>query len=180
MSILLYVYQRAMLLVRTIVLRILAVVLCLSLSFIMAPGTAQAASGDRYIREFLKATDAVPVRRNDAGDSQVFSPEQLSQGKDLFKDSCINCHVGGNTLPNPAVSLSQAALQGATPSRDNLTNLIAYMRDPMSYDGSDYGYLCRQVTENWMSQPEIENLAAFILRAADVAPGWGTEQFQDG
>ena len=154
--------------------------LCLCLSLGIAPGMAQAASSDRYIKEFLKATEAVPVSLNEAGDAQVFSPEQLSLGKDLFKDSCINCHVGGTTLPNPPVSLSQSALHGATPPRDNLTNLIAYMRDPMSYDGTDYGYLCRQVTENWMSQADIENLAAFILRAAAVAPGWGTEQFQDG
>lgn len=154
-----------------LLVRILIVGVWVLLGLITVPEPAQAS--ERYIREFLKALEPVPVQVSEAGDTKLFSPADLTAGKELFKESCINCHVGGTTLPNPPISLSQAALHGATPPRDNLTNLVAYMRDPMSYDGTDYGYLCRQVTENWMPQADIENLAAFILRAAEVAPGWG-------
>jgi photosystem II cytochrome c550 len=92
----------------------------------------------------------------------------------LFAQNCINCHVGGTTLPNPIVSLSLASLQGATPPRDNINALVAYMREPFSYDGSEPIYWCRTVPESWMSQKTIENLAAFIVRAAQKAPAWGT------
>lgn len=47
----------------------------------------------------------------------------------------------------------------------------------MTYDGTDFTYWCRQVPETWMSQTEIENLAAFVLRAAQKVPGWGTTKF---
>jgi photosystem II cytochrome c550 len=37
--------------------------------------------------------------------------------------------------------------------------------------------VCRQVSEDWMGPSDAEKLAAFILRAAQKAPGWGTSQF---
>jgi photosystem II cytochrome c550 len=69
------------------------------------------------------------------------------------------------------------SLKGATPPRDNIDNLVDFFREPMVYDGSDYSYFCRQITERWMSDAEVEKLAAFILRAADKAPGWGSTSF---
>lgn len=33
------------------------------------------------------------------------------------------------------------------------------------------------VPETWMSQTEMENLAAFVLRAAQKAPDWENTQF---
>jgi photosystem II cytochrome c550 len=53
------------------------------------------------------------------------------------------------------------------------------MREPMTYDGTDINFLCRQVTENWMPRPELEKLGAFVLRAAEVAPGWGAKAFDE-
>jgi len=47
----------------------------------------------------------------------------------------------------------------------------------MTYDGSEETFWCRQVPESWMSQSEVENLSAFILRAAEKAPGWGEAKF---
>jgi photosystem II cytochrome c550 len=47
----------------------------------------------------------------------------------------------------------------------------------MTYDGSEETYWCRGVPEGSMSQEKVENLAAFILTAAQKAPGWGTENF---
>lgn len=146
-------------------------------SAIASAAPARAETSDRYIREFLQAKEPVPVQVNPSGETRLFSPDDLYEGKRLFMDHCINCHVGGSTLPSPTISLSEEALHGATPPRDNLDSLIAYMREPMSYDGSEPIYWCREVTERWMPQETIEKLAAFILRAANVAPGWGSDNF---
>lgn len=47
----------------------------------------------------------------------------------------------------------------------------------MTYDGSQESFWCREVPESWMPQEQVENLAAFVLTAAQKAPGWGTENF---
>lgn len=141
----------------------------------MAP--AQAASVDPYVLRYLKASEPVPLVVDEQGNERLFSPEALTVGKRLFEQNCQNCHVGGATLPNPSVSLSLDDLKGAAPSRDTIDTLVAYFRHPMSYDGSEETYWCREVPESWLSQEKVENLAAFILRAAEKAPGWGTETF---
>ena len=80
--------------------------------------------------------------------------------------------MGGATLPDPQVSLSLTKLKGANPPRDNINSLVAYLRQPMLYDGSEETYWCRQVPESWMPQEVVESLAAFVLTAAQNAPGW--------
>ncbi|MDP8934236.1 MAG: photosystem II cytochrome PsbV2, partial [Cyanobacteriota bacterium] len=102
----------------------------------------------------------------------------LSAGKVLFEQSCLNCHVGGANLPDPTISLSLADLKGAAPPRNNINSLVAYLREPMTYDGTEETFWCRQVPESWMRQAEIEKLAAFVIRAAQKAPGWGVENFE--
>lgn len=157
------------------VLAILAIVL---LSWI---GTLQPAAAqghvDRYVRYYLKVEEPVPVMVNAAGDQQWFSGEALSTGKTLFEENCLTCHVGGTTLSNPPASLSLADLHNATPPRDTLDGLVAYLREPMVYDGSEPTDWCRAVPESWMSREQLETLAAFVLRAAETAPGWGVERF---
>lgn len=143
----------------------------------VACSPAWAAAVDPYVFRYLKARQPVPVEMDAQGNTRLFSASDLSAGKRLFEQSCINCHVGGATLPDPSVSLSLSALKGATPPRDNINALVAYLRQPMIYDGSDITFWCRQVPESWLSQQEVENLAAFVLRAAQTAPGWGTERF---
>jgi photosystem II cytochrome c550 len=54
---------------------------------------------------------------------------------------------------------------------------VKFMRQPMSYDGSEDDLLCREVPESWLAQGEVENLSAFILRAAEKAKGWGSSSF---
>jgi photosystem II cytochrome c550 len=125
----------------------------------------------------LKAREPVALEMDGQGHTRLFSVSDLSAGKRLFEQSCLNCHVGGATLPDPSVSLSLSDLKGATPPRHNINALVAYLRQPMTYDGSDTTFWCREVPESWMSQQQIENLAAFVLRAAQTAPGWGTEKF---
>lgn len=143
----------------------------------MFQSPALAATTDRYLTRFLHVTEPITLQFNEQGETRSFLPEDLSRGKELFTSSCMNCHVGGATLPNPQVSLSLVKLKGAIPPRDNVNNLVTYFRQPMTYDGSEETYWCRQVPESWMPQEQVESLAAFVLTAAQKAPGWGTETF---
>ncbi|PZV15348.1 MAG: photosystem II cytochrome PsbV2 [Leptolyngbya sp.] len=137
------------------------------------------AAVDPYVTRFLKVAEPISLKADTAENTRLFSAEDLSDGKALFGKNCLNCHVGGNTLPDPTVPLSLTALQGATPKRDNINALVTYLRQPMTYDGTEETLVCRQVSESWLPTPRVENLAGFILRAAQNAPGWGTETFQD-
>lgn len=159
------------------ILTTFTICLLLTLSIILEWSVAPAMAIDKYVTHYLQVKEPIPLEINNQGGIKEFSPAALTEGKKLFEQHCLNCHVGGATLPDPTVSLSLKTLQGATPSRDNVNSLVAFLREPMTYDGTDFAYLCRQVPETWMSQTEIENLAAFVLRAAQKAPGWGTNQF---
>lgn len=128
---------------------------------------------DDYVKRFLKVTEPVALDLDGQGQTKVFTPEELAQGKELFKTNCINCHVGGTTLQDPRVSLGLETLAGATPPRDNVNGIISFLREPMTYDGSAPSVWCRQVPDTWMPREQIEKLAAFVLRAAQKAPGWG-------
>lgn len=140
---------------------------------------AQAANIDFYIARYLHVTEQITLDLDGQGNTKEFSPQQLSDGKQLFASNCINCHVGGATLPDPEVSLSLTKLKQATPPRDNINGLVAFMRQPMTYDGSEETYWCRQLAPSVRSQQQVENLAAFVLTAAKKAPGWGTELFSN-
>lgn len=156
----------------------LLMVLAVVLVVMLQSSAALAASDiDPYLRRYLHVTEPVPLKVDGQGATRPFSPQDLTRGKQLFTTNCMNCHVGGATLPDPQVSLALTKLQGATPPRDNINSLVAFLRQPMTYDGAQETYWCRQVPESWMSQEEIESLAAFVLTAAQKAPGWGTEAF---
>jgi photosystem II cytochrome c550 len=148
---------------------------CLGMMLVSLP--ANALSIDPYLVRYLHVTEPVAIAADGQAQTRLFSPQELSQGKQLFKSNCMNCHVGGATLPNPRVSLSLKALKGANPPRDNIASLVTFMRQPMTYDNSQLTDWCREVPETWMSQQQVENLAAFILIAAQKAPGWGAEEF---
>jgi photosystem II cytochrome c550 len=81
--------------------------------------------------------DTRTVTLDSKGNSVVMTPEQVKRGKRLFNNACAICHVGGLTKTNPNVGLDVEALSLATPPRDNVTSLVAYFKDPMSYDGTD-------------------------------------------
>ncbi|PPS39928.1 photosystem II cytochrome PsbV2 [Chroococcidiopsis sp. TS-821] len=135
------------------------------------------AAVDPYLARYLRLTEPIALEVDEQGTTREFSLEEISQGKVLFENNCLNCHVGGATLPDPQTSLALNKLKGANPPRDNVNNLVAFLRQPMTYDGSEETYWCRQVPESWMSQEEIESLAAFVLTAAQKAKGWGAEEF---
>ena len=155
----------------------LVIVLPVVLLVMLGGSPALAASIDSYVVRYLHVTEPVALELDGQGETREFSPQDLSSGKQLFETHCLNCHVGGATLPDPLVSLSLKKLKGATPPRDNINNLVAYFRQPMTYDGSEESYWCRQVPESWLSKEQVESLAAFILTAAQKAPGWGAENF---
>jgi len=85
--------------------------------------------------ELDEDTRTVPL--DSKGNSVVLTPEQVKRGKRLFNNACGICHVGGLTKTNPNVGLDTESLSLATPVRDNVTNLVAYFKEPMSYDGLD-------------------------------------------
>lgn len=135
---------------------------------------AQAAL-DPYVAQYLKVMPDNPVSLpiDSSGQTREFGYDELVQGKELFGKTCLSCHVGGATLASPGVSLSLKDLQNATPPRDTIQALVAYMRHPLAYDGSDENFYCREVPESWLSQAEVESIAGFVLRAAQKAQGWG-------
>jgi photosystem II cytochrome c550 len=142
-------------------------------------GAPAQAAVDDYITRYLKVGEPIELPVDAQGNARLFSAIDLTEGKRLFENNCKNCHVGGATLPNPRESLSLKTLAGATPPRTNINALVDFQRLPMEYDGSEPSVWCRQVSENWLTTPQLENLAAFILRAAEKAPGWGTENLED-
>ncbi|MBW4471439.1 MAG: photosystem II cytochrome PsbV2 [Stenomitos rutilans HA7619-LM2] len=136
-------------------------------------------AADAYVARYLRVIEPVPLVLDEQGKTRLFTPEELSAGKQLFERNCLNCHVGGATLPDPTVSLSLADLQSAIPQRDTINSLVAYLRQPITHDGTEETFWCRQVPESWLPQAQIESLAGFVLRAAQKAPGWGGSEFQD-
>ncbi|MGQ9871788.1 photosystem II cytochrome PsbV2 [Leptodesmis sp.] len=160
-------------------LPLLAWIAAIFLPMVLVSLPAQAVV-DPYVTRYLKVTEPIPLVVDEQGSTRLFSAAEISSGKSLFEKNCLNCHVGGNTLPDPTVPLSLTALAGATPRRDTIQGLVAYLRHPMTYDGSEESFWCRKVPESWLATPDVEAIAAFILRAAEKAPGWGTETFEGG
>lgn len=134
-----------------------------------------AARIDPYVQRYLQADNPVALPADASGTLRTFTAADLSVGKRLFEKNCLNCHVGGATLPNPRVSLSLTDLKGATPPRDNIAALMAFVRSPRSYDGREESYTCRALPPESVPDGALAQLAAFILRAAQVAPGWGSK-----
>jgi photosystem II cytochrome c550 len=81
--------------------------------------------------------DTRTISLDGKGNSVVLTPEQVKRGKRLFNNACGTCHVGGLTKTNPNVGLDTESLSLATPPRDSVTSLVAYFKDPMTYDGLD-------------------------------------------
>jgi len=81
--------------------------------------------------------DTRTVTLDTKGNSVVLTAEQVKRGKRLFNNACGTCHVGGLTKTNPNVGLDTESLSLATPPKDNITNLVAYFKDPTTYDGLD-------------------------------------------
>nr|BCG67701.1 photosystem II cytochrome c550 [Haptophyceae sp. NIES-3900] len=79
--------------------------------------------------------DTLTIPLDASGGTVVLTPEQVKRGKRLFNSTCAQCHTGGITKTNPNVGLEPESLALASPSRNNVTALVGYMKNPMSYDG---------------------------------------------
>ncbi len=154
-------------------LKVLLVAVFLTLYPIVLPA---AAAPDPYIAQYLKVQpdEIAQLVKDRSGATQDFTYADLVKGKERFAQNCQSCHVGGATLSRPEIPLSLAALQGATPPRDTIDALVNYMRYPLGYDGEDDNYGCREIKEAWLNNADVETIAAFVLRAAEKAAGWGT------
>lgn len=140
----------------------------------MSSSSTAIAKIDTYVSNYLRVRQPIELPLNPSGDFVAVTPEQLSEGKRFFESNCINCHVGGATLPNPSVTLALSMLEEATPPRDTLAGLMEFQRNPLMYDGSEESLECRRVSTRWLDDSELLNLEAFVLKAAQSAPGWGT------
>ncbi|MBO9999351.1 MAG: photosystem II cytochrome PsbV2 [Cyanobacteria bacterium SID2] len=147
-------------------------VLCVVWCSIVPAARAEAINPD--VKRYLAPEGTAAVKLDDRGNTREFSAEALTRGRALFMENCAYCHANGLTLPFPAVSLTREDLAGATPPRDNIQAFVAYLRYPMTYDGSEETFWCREVPESWLSREQIEELAAFTLQSAEKIPGWGT------
>ncbi|NEO49546.1 MAG: photosystem II cytochrome PsbV2 [Moorea sp. SIO4A3] len=153
-------------------LLLVVLVFCLETCTVSSPAQVPV---NQYVRRYLDVAEPVAIAVDGKGETKLFDGEDLSVGQNLFSENCQRCHVGGANLIDPTVSLSLERLTQATPPRDNLNGLIAFMRQPMTYDGTEESFSCREVEESWIPQEEIEKIAAFVIRAAQKGPGWGTE-----
>ncbi|MEO1131139.1 MAG: photosystem II cytochrome PsbV2 [Cyanobacteria bacterium J06639_1] len=158
----------------------LLLAIAIALTLWISGGAVAVAKVDAYVTNYLRVRDPIELPW-DASDLVVsVTPEQLSEGKRFFESNCINCHVGGATLPNPTVTLSLDMLSGATPPRDTLASLMAFQRAPLVYDGSEESLECRRVSPRWLDDDQLLALEAFVLKAAQSAPGWGTNVMETG
>ncbi|NEO72428.1 photosystem II cytochrome PsbV2 [Moorena sp. SIO3H5] len=151
---------------------LVVLVFCLGTWTVSSPAHAAV---NQYVRRYLDVAEPVAIAVDGKGETKQFDGEDLSVGQNLFSKNCQRCHVGGANIIDPTVSLSLEKLANATPPRDNLNGIVAFMRQPMTYDGTEESFWCREVAESWMPQEEIEKLAAFVIRAAQKGPAWGTE-----
>jgi|GEM_PF-857013 len=154
---------------------VLTICLMMTLGLVLGWSVAPAVAIDTYVSRYLQAREPVKIEIDNQGTLQEFTLDSLSAGKKLFELHCLNCHVGGATLPDPTISLSLRDLHGATPPRDNVGSLVAFLREPMTYDGTDVTYWCRQVPETWM----CERLPTLIARNTERASRFVRELLQE-
>jgi photosystem II cytochrome c550 len=155
---------------------IISLVLLLGLGGAIAP-SAQAVT-DPYIAQYLKVLPGQQAELADGhGGTKAFGYSELLAGKDRFGSTCLSCHVGGSTIASPELALSLENLKAMATPRDSIAALMDYMRSPVMADGSEESYSCRKVDASWINDPDLEQIAAFVLRAAETAPGWGTARF---
>ncbi len=134
---------------------------------------------DPYVAQYLKVLPGqqAELAAGGQGGTKAFGYDELLAGKDRFGSTCLSCHVGGSTIASPELALSLDNLKAMATPRNSIAALMDYMRSPIMADGSEESYSCRKIEASWIADPELEQIAAFVLRAAETAPGWGTARF---
>nr|YP_009395499.1 photosystem II cytochrome c550 [Vertebrata isogona]ARW64572.1 photosystem II cytochrome c550 [Vertebrata isogona] len=133
-----------------------------------------------YSVELDEATRTVTL--DSSKKTTILTPEQVKRGKRLFNNSCAQCHNGGITKTNPNIGLELESLSLATPARDNILNLVDYMKQPTSYDGQNSIAELHPSIKSAEIFPKMKNLtdedlfsiAGYILLQPTVAQEkWG-------
>jgi photosystem II cytochrome c550 len=137
-------------------------------------------AGTAYGMELDDATRTVLL--NDRGDTVTLTRQQADNGARQFGKVCSSCHALGVTKTNPNFDLSAETLAFATPRRDTVEGLVAYMNAPTTYDGeisiaeihpskksADIYASMRNLTDE-----DLNNIAGHILIQPKVLGGkWG-------
>ncbi len=79
--------------------------------------------------------DVRTVKLNEQGEETVIGLKEYKVGEKIFVDTCSQCHNAGRTKTNPNVTLSSSDLKIAFPPRDNIEEMVSYLKEPYSYDG---------------------------------------------
>jgi photosystem II cytochrome c550 len=112
----------------------------------------------------------------------ILSTKDIAAGKKLFQNACANCHVGGATFTNPNVGLDPESLALATPSRNNVEGLVAFMKNPTTFDGVEEIYETHPSlrstdifpTMRGLTDKDLKQIAGYILYQPKVKGiGWG-------
>lgn len=131
--------------------------------------------------KFAAAARDIPAVALSPTESITFTERELARGKKLFASTCAQCHIGGQTYPNPDVGLKLSDLEGATPPRDNVLAIVDYVKNPVTYDGTESLLEYHPNTQLLSEYPRLRNLsdedlkliAGYILVQAKTLPGWG-------
>merc|ERR1719450_1111616 len=124
----------------------------------------------------------VVISVDDKGKTTNLTKEGVVRGKRLFLAACASCHVGGGTRTNQNVGLSAEELAGANPARDNISELVKYLNEPMTYDGlKDISETHPSVkaADVWpkmrsMNQQDLYDMSLYILYQGITIPEkWG-------
>jgi photosystem II cytochrome c550 len=81
-------------------LRIFLIFCLIGFNFLITNSPAYAASVDPVIRRYF-GREPVEIKFDTQGTTHQFTPEEFNEGKELFDNSCINCHAGGLNIPYP-------------------------------------------------------------------------------
>jgi photosystem II cytochrome c550 len=130
----------------------------------------------------LAEIEDTPIAVDGAGKTTFITREQLVRGKRLFNAACAYCHVAGGTRTNQNVGLAMDELAGASPARDNLTELVKYLNEPLTYDGlKDISEIHPSIKSadlyprmRSMKQNDLYDMSVYILYEGTVIPEkWG-------
>nr|YP_003795282.1 photosystem II cytochrome c550 [Chromera velia]ADJ66524.1 photosystem II cytochrome c550 [Chromera velia] len=128
-------------------------------------------------------TDSIrTVKLSENNDKAIITPNELGRGKVLFAKTCSACHTGGITKTNPNIGLALSTLKNAIPERDNVVNLVQYMKYPTAYDGT---FTLNETHPNTtfavffpsmrtLTEKDLYSIAGYILVQAQVlGEKWG-------
>lgn len=128
--------------------------------------------------------DVRTVKLNEQGEETVIELNKYKIGEKIFVNTCSQCHNSGRTKTNPNVTLSLNDLKIAFPPRDNIKQMVSYLKEPYSYDGEiDLSLLHPNTTRSDifaemknLSEEDLEAVSGYIL----IQPAVRGDEFWGG